>query len=179
MLFRSEDIAKSFSRLNLEIQGLNTLQPYKPSLVATGALTTASALKTIIKQYPPISTFAEERLGVSPNSDDCENCVQCLFHNLKTISKVCGFNDSAVNAINFRLAGAAAGSAATPCAEDLAAKMQSVAQGDPLFAACTNEHHAQMAKVIFRLGKMMNDGLLTAGFSAVSAKAAEIGRAHV
>jgi hypothetical protein len=50
--------------------------------------------------------------------------------------------------------------------------MAKAARGDPLFAACTAQHHAEMSKVLSRLGAMLKSGDWSNSFLVASAKSA-------
>lgn len=149
----TEDIARSLSRLTFEVQNYGKPRAYaRPP--QQGPVSLARAVQSVVEDQARLAvegeTFASRRMSMSLNSDDCENTAQLGMLVFKGIEAACAGSRSA---------------------QDLAGKMAREAKLAPAtFAQCTDAHFGQMAEVVWRLGKMIQDGRWSMTLAVVSAK---------
>lgn len=150
----TEDIARSFSRLNYEVQNAGKLRAYAPPAEDPAESTLARCVRDIVASQAQISlkgdAFAASRASPTLDADDCENKAlseQMLAAALRDLYRACK----------------------TPQA--LAAALAREAQRAPrLFSSCTPEHHRQMGEVLCRLGRMLDSGDWSLELAVASAK---------
>lgn len=153
----TEDIAESGSRLNFEVQNAGKLKPYsagEAEAPAQGPEGLAKAVRAIAESQAKVAAagdaFASARISPTLDADDCENKAlseQMVAAALREVYRA----------------------HRTPQA--LCASMSREAKRTPgMFAACTEDHHRDMAAVLFRLGRMLDAGDWTLDLAVASAK---------
>jgi len=151
-LREAEDIAKSFSRLNFEVQNAGRLEPYAGG--ADLAPTMADAVRAVVDSQMRVAAL-KDKFGAARKSpvalaDDCENTAQLMQQKARELLAVFKAHKSA---------------------KELAAAAEAAASQAPaLFGSCTREHHALAAEVLWRLGGMMEKGQWSLALAVASAK---------
>lgn len=181
-LRETEDIARSFSALNMGVQAGLDHSTYPNVGQRLGDVGLARAMDELDRAGVTRHTkepAAMRRTSRSTISDDCENLASAALMKARGIRNVfeaadraAGMQASAAGA--WRGAGGAGRklSREQHCASSLAAQMSREGRASPLFAACTDAHHAAMAAVLCRLGAMLRSGEWENSFLVASAKSA-------
>jgi hypothetical protein len=150
----TEDIARSLSRLNYEVQNAGKLGPYADAADREGPESLAAAVRSVVESQVRAAkagdAFSSVRRTPTLDADDCENKAltqQMLARGLLALYR------------------------SNKTAKALQASLAREAQRAPgLFAACTEQHHQAMADVLFRLGRMLDSGDWTLSLAVASAK---------
>lgn len=150
----TEDIAKSFSRLNFEVQNDGRLGRLDGEFHATPSGDLQSAVRDIVDYQNRLAaqpeTFGARRATPLSCADDCENDAQCMMEQanaLRDLYRACGSPEAV--AVRVRAA---------------------VAQNPEVFAHCTGHHLAEMSGVLFRLGRMLDQKQWSMALAVASAK---------
>lgn len=151
----AEDIGKTFSKLSLETQGVFRQYDGLPAGSAQMPLKTCIA-KVKEGQTLRVTRGLGERISCPILADDCENSAQGII-----------FSGFALRDTYRNLLG---GRTRDEVVKALAAQMCQAARGNPLFVNVTSVHHAEMAKALVRLGRMIHEGTWTNTLAVVSAK---------
>ncbi len=141
----TEDIQRSLCGIQLRAQGERA--PYHHGACCDAMGEQQELAEALHRQG---DESMAERMSMSVCADDCENLAQVAMR----------FGD-ALREIHVRYSG-------DPQA--LATAMDAEARTNPLFAGMTPEHHAAMAPVLLRLGRMLHEGRWTLDLGVVSAK---------
>jgi hypothetical protein len=170
-LRETEDIAKTYSKLSLETQGLSPAdsRPYVgPSIAAKPSLGQCLA-GVADAQHARRSKGLSSRMSYNVLSDDCENAAQSIMMKGYGLANV--FRSVVSSG---RSAPGMSLSAAPPpdghLASKLAPMMVRAAAGNRLFASITQNNHVDMAPVLVRLGRLLHTGEWTNSLAVVSAK---------
>ena len=151
-LQQTEDIARSLSRINYEVQNQAVLGPYQGSLDPSCSL--QDALQAIREDQGSLAAdpdgLGARRKTPTLDADDCENKAQFIMQVTAALKDLC---------FRFR------------SSEALGQGLERATRDCPrLFAQCAPEHHRQMADVLWKLSTMLGNGQWTMGLAVVSAK---------
>jgi len=153
-LRETEDIARSFSALNMAVQGGADASAYPTPGHRCDRVPLARAMEELDRAGVTRHRLAGAGgkgaawVGKSCVTDDCENLAQAILMNAKAVRKF------------------------TRDRQALASAMTAVASKSPLFAECCERHHAAMGDVLCRLGDMLESGEWSNSFLVASAKSA-------
>jgi len=151
-LQQTEDIARSLSRINYEIQNQSALKAYQGRLDASCAL--QDALQAIRDDQGALAADPDglggRRRTPTLDADDCENKAQFIMQVTAALKLL---------------------SAKYQSTGGLSEAVAQVARENPkLFAQCTPEHVRRMSAILWRMSTMLGNGQWTMGLAVVSAK---------
>ncbi len=149
----TEDIGKTFSRLNFEVQNDGRLGRYA-GRGEEGAFSLESAVRDIVDYQAGLAqdpdAFGARRRTPLSCADDCENDAQCMMEQAKALRDL------------YR-------ACREPAA--VARRLQAAADENPAtFARCAPRHLEDLAVVFCRLGKMLDTGAWSIALAVASAK---------
>lgn len=182
-LRETEDIARTFSRVALDTQGLADARPFASSLPGGAPPPVGRCIAELARALEARRAPAAlcNRVSFAAISDDCENCTEGIIQTAKGLHQCYAAllppdapaGAEARHALGLR-APDAEGLRALDAglAERLAARMAKEADASPLFAALRPEHHAGMARALVRLGRMLHTKEWDNHFTVCSAKGA-------
>lgn len=153
-LRETEDIARSFSALNMAVQGGPDVSAYPTPGHRCDKVPLGQAMQELDRagvtrhRQGASSSSGAAWVGKSCVTDDCENLAQAILMNAKAVRK---FTREGLT---------------------LASEMCRIARCNPLFADCSERHHEAMAEVLCRLGDMLESGDWSNSFLVASAKSA-------
>lgn len=169
-LRETEDIARTFSRVALDSQGLADARPFASALPGGAAPPVGRCILELGRALEARRAPAAlcKRVSFAAISDDCENCTQGIIQTAKGLHQCYDAllpPGAPADAEGLRALDAS-------LAERLAARMAQEADASPLFAALRPQHHAGMARALVRLGRMLHTKEWDNHFTVCSAKGA-------
>lgn len=149
----TEDIAKSFSRLNFEVQNAGKLRPYSAKLEL--APTLEEAVRAVAESQSRAAklgnAFGAARISQHCLGDDCENTAQFMMQRARELREL------------YR---AHSGGGAR-----LARAVEEAAKAAPaLFGNLAGDDCSRLAEVLGRLGRLLDDGTWSLALAVASAK---------
>ena len=154
-LRETEDIARTFSALGVGVRSDLDETVYPGVGQSVSGLSLAMAIDQLdragVTRTSKESAAPSQRISKALEVDDCENLSQANMLVARGLRDVVDASGSE---------------------RGLASMIARETRGNHLFAACTDVHHAKLAKVLCRLGAMLKSGDWDTSFLVASAKAA-------
>ena len=179
----TEDIARTFSAMSMAVQSGLDKSVYPHAGLRCDDVSLARALDELDRAG--VTRIGQPGLGAAGSAkagskallvDDCENLADAIIQKGQAILKA--YTEAESMAAQRKPRGVtwnlddSRQARADPVVSALAGMMRREAARSPLFAACTDDHHFQMAEVLCRLGAMLKSKDWDNAFLVASAKSA-------